>query len=64
MVQIKGSSVLETVQAIKKRVGDAAFDKIVSLLDDDARAPLVARSRRTKSIVFRRAIWPSAAEQV
>jgi hypothetical protein len=37
MVQIKGSSVLETVQAIKKRVGDAAYDKIVSLLNDEAK---------------------------
>jgi hypothetical protein len=37
MVQIKGSAIKETIEQIKRRSGEAAFQKILGLLDDDAR---------------------------
>jgi len=37
MVQIKGSSVQETLDQIKRRAGDEAFHKILELLDAEAR---------------------------
>jgi hypothetical protein len=37
MVQIKGSSVQETINQIKRRAGDEAFGKILGFLDTDAR---------------------------
>ena len=47
-VSLKGSAVLETVQAIKARSGDEGYEKIVGTLDDDART------------MFRRVILPTA----
>ena len=37
MVQIKGSSVQETINQNRRRAGDEALNKIFSLLDDDTR---------------------------
>jgi len=37
MVQIKGSSVQETISQIKRRTGDDSFNKILGLLDPEAR---------------------------
>jgi hypothetical protein len=37
MVQIKGSAIKETIEQIKRRSGEAAFQKILGLLDDPAR---------------------------
>jgi hypothetical protein len=38
MVQIKGSAIKETIDQIKSRAGEAAFQKILGLLDDETRA--------------------------
>jgi hypothetical protein len=40
MVQIKGSAIKETIEQIKSRAGDAAFQKILGLLDDETRKAL------------------------
>jgi hypothetical protein len=37
MVQIKGSAIKETIDQIKSRAGEAAFQKILGLLDDETR---------------------------
>lgn len=37
MVQIKGSAIQETINQIKKRAGEDAFQKILALLDEEAR---------------------------
>jgi hypothetical protein len=37
MVQIKGSAIRETIDLVKKRAGEPAFQKILSLLDEEAR---------------------------
>jgi hypothetical protein len=37
MVQIKGSAIKETIDQIKRRAGDAAFQKILGLLDVETR---------------------------
>jgi hypothetical protein len=37
MVQIKGSAIKETIDQIKSRAGEAAFQKILDLLDDETR---------------------------
>jgi hypothetical protein len=37
MVQIKGSAIKETIAQIKRRSGEAAFQKILGLLDDETR---------------------------
>ena len=37
MVQIKGSAIQGTINQIKSRAGDDALDKILGLLDDDAK---------------------------
>jgi hypothetical protein len=37
MVQIKGSAIKETIDQVKRRSGDAAFQKIIGLLDDETR---------------------------
>ncbi len=37
MVQIKGSAIKETTAQIKSRAGEAAFQKILGLLDDETR---------------------------
>jgi hypothetical protein len=37
MVQIKGSAILETIYQIKSRSGDEALNKILGLLDEEAR---------------------------
>ncbi|MGB7282093.1 MAG: hypothetical protein WBE13_07525 [Candidatus Acidiferrum sp.] len=37
MVQIKGSAIKETIGQIKSRAGEAAFQNILSLLDDETR---------------------------
>src|ERR1700675_140454 len=37
MVQIKGSAIKETIDQIKSRGGEAAFQKILGLLDDETR---------------------------
>ena len=38
MVQIKGSGIKETIDQIKARAGEPAFQKILTLLDDETRA--------------------------
>jgi hypothetical protein len=38
MVQIKGSAIKETIDQIKRRSGEASFQKILGLLDDETRA--------------------------
>jgi len=40
MVQIKGSAIKETIEQIKSRAGEAAFQKILGLLDDETRRVL------------------------
>src|SRR5208282_154242 len=40
MVQIKGSAIKETIDQIKRRSGDAAFQKILGLLDEETRKVL------------------------
>jgi hypothetical protein len=40
MVQIKGSAIKETIEQIKSRAGEAAFQKILGLLDDETRKVL------------------------
>jgi len=50
-VSIKGSVVLETVQAIKARAGAEGFEAIVGTLDDDARAML-------RGVIFPTAWYP------
>jgi len=40
MVQIKGSAIKETIEQIKRRSGDAAFQKILGLLDEETRKVL------------------------
>ncbi|HKN74486.1 MAG TPA: hypothetical protein VJW94_04860 [Candidatus Acidoferrum sp.] len=40
MVQIKGSAIKETIEQIKSRAGEAAFQKILGLLDDQTRKVL------------------------
>jgi hypothetical protein len=35
MVQIKGSAIKETIDQIKKRAGEEAFQKILGLLDEE-----------------------------
>lgn len=40
MVQIKGSAILETIHQIKSRSGDDALNKILGLLDEEARKVL------------------------
>ena len=37
MVQIKGSAIKETIDQIKSRAGEAAFQKILGLLDQETR---------------------------
>jgi hypothetical protein len=37
MVQIKGSAILETINQIKRRSGEDAFQKILALLDEETR---------------------------
>jgi hypothetical protein len=37
MIEIKGSAVLETVQAVKRRAGQDAYEKIIGLLDPETR---------------------------
>ena len=37
MVQIKGSAIKETIEQIKKRAGEEAFQKILGLLDPETR---------------------------
>ena len=37
MVQIKGSAIKETIEQIKKRAGEEAFQKILGLLDEETR---------------------------
>src|ERR1700674_662831 len=37
MVQIKGSAIKETIDQIKLRAGEAAFQKILGLLDEETR---------------------------
>src|SRR5271167_2860836 len=37
MVQIKGSAIKETIEQIKTRAGEEAFQKILGLLDDETR---------------------------
>src|SRR5580700_298476 len=37
MVQIKGSAIKETIAQIKRRSGEAAFQKILGLLDEETR---------------------------
>ena len=37
MVQIKGSAIKETIEQIKSRAGEAAFLKILGLLDEETR---------------------------
>src|SRR5580704_16211049 len=37
MVQIKGSAIKETIEQIKSRAGEAAFQKILGLLDEETR---------------------------
>ncbi|HKV62785.1 MAG TPA: hypothetical protein VJO16_12775 [Candidatus Acidoferrum sp.] len=37
MVQIKGSAIRETIDQIKKRAGEEAFQKILGLLDEETR---------------------------
>jgi hypothetical protein len=37
MVQIKGSAIKETIAQIRRRSGDAAFQKILGLLDEETR---------------------------
>jgi hypothetical protein len=37
MVQIKGSAIKETIDQIKRRSGEAAFQNILALLDDETR---------------------------
>jgi len=37
MVQIKGSAILETIDQLKRRAGEDAFQKILALLDEDTR---------------------------
>ena len=37
MVQIKGSAIQETINQIKNRAGEDAFQKILALLDEEAR---------------------------
>jgi hypothetical protein len=37
MVQIKGSAIKETIDQIRSRAGEAAFQKILGLLDDETR---------------------------
>jgi hypothetical protein len=37
MVQIKGSAIKETIHQIKSRAGEAAFQKILGLLDEETR---------------------------
>jgi len=37
VVQIKGSAIQETINQIKNRAGDGAFQKILALLDEEAR---------------------------
>src|SRR5580700_94408 len=37
MVQIKGTAIKDTIEQIKRRSGDAAFQKILELLDDETR---------------------------
>ncbi len=37
MVQIKGSAIKETIDQIKRRAGDPAFQKILGRLDDETR---------------------------
>jgi hypothetical protein len=37
MVQIKGSAIKETINQIKSRAGEAAFQKILGLLDEETR---------------------------
>ncbi len=37
MVQIKGSAIKETIEQIKSRAGEAAFQKILGFLDDETR---------------------------
>jgi hypothetical protein len=37
MVQIKGSAIKETIEQIKKRAGEDAFQKILGLLDEETR---------------------------
>jgi alkanesulfonate monooxygenase SsuD/methylene tetrahydromethanopterin reductase-like flavin-dependent oxidoreductase (luciferase family) len=38
MVSIKGTAILETINLIKSRAGEDALQKILALLDEDARA--------------------------
>ena len=40
MVQIKGSAIKETIEQIKSRAGEADFQKILGLLDDETRKVL------------------------
>jgi hypothetical protein len=40
MVQIKGSAIKETIEQIKSRAGEAAFQKILGLLDGETRKVL------------------------
>jgi len=40
MVQIKGSAIKETIEQIKSRAGEPAFQKILGLLDDETRKVL------------------------
>src|ERR1700676_3527784 len=37
MVQIKGSAIKETIDQIKSRAGEAAFQRILGLLDEETR---------------------------
>ena len=37
MVQIKGSAIKETIEQIKSRAGEAAFQQVLGLLDDETR---------------------------
>lgn len=42
MVQIKGSAIQETINQVKRRAGEEAFQKILALLDEETRNVLKA----------------------
>jgi len=44
MVQIKGSVIQETINQIKNRAGEDAFQKILALLDEETRNVLKEKS--------------------
>lgn len=44
MVQIKGATIKETIDQIKRRAGDQAFQKVLGLLDEHTRQIFEAKS--------------------